>query len=334
MSNVLYSGFRHDHHNAGAGYDRVVPDGAAFVCGNMLPFGKQKIGSKGRSLNFLIVDVLTFFRGLRCSVIHYIYPENTAYVSALALKALGKRIVFTIHLKEDFWVGEPSSIFYKLKQINLRSADLVITLSQAQARHLQEIFPDKKIRFIKHGLEFRNELLSDDIVARRRERPKLVVVGSNYRDFEMLRRISLDMGKRGMELHLVGTGLSPAYFGDGAGNLVIHGRLSTSEYENLLLESFAMVLPLTFATANNALLEAHKFALPVVCSDIEGVRDYATSSTRFFKSLDAFWQTIDSLVMLSDSDYSNLCFAGRNDAKQVYDWSVLQLDTQKFFSID
>jgi glycosyltransferase involved in cell wall biosynthesis len=334
MSDVLYSGFRHDHHNEGAGYDRVVPDGASYVCGNVLPFGKRPIGSKGRSLNFLIVDVLTLFRGLRFPVIHYIYPENTAYVSALILKALGKRIVFTIHLSEDFWVGKPSSLFYRLKQVNLRNADFVITLSRAQARHLHELFPDKKVRFLKHGMEFRTELLSGEIVASRRNKPKLVVAGSNYRDFDMLKRISADLNRHGMELHLVGTGLSSEYFGEHAGNVVVHGRLSTNEYENLLLESFAMVLPLTFATANNALLEAHKFALPVVCSDIDGVNDYATSSTRFFKSVKAFWCEIDRLMALSTADYLSLCFAGRNDAQEVYDWSVLQRDTQQFFSID
>ncbi|MFM0167499.1 glycosyltransferase [Paraburkholderia sediminicola] len=334
MSNVLYSGFRHDHHNDGAGYDRVVPDGAAYVCGNVLPFGTRPIGTKGRSLNFLIVDILTFLRGLRFPVIHYIYPENTAYVSSFILKALGKRIVFTIHLGEDFWVGEPRSLFYKLKQLNLRCADFVITLSQDQEHRLHDIFPGKTVKFLKHGLEFKNETLSSEVVASRRNASKLLVVGNNYRDFDTLKKIATDLKKHNMELHLVGTGLSGADFNGSSENVVAHGRLTAGEYEKLLLESFAMVLPLTFATANNALLEAHKFALPAICSDIDGVSDYATSSTRFFTSVDEFWREIDSLRALSVDEYSSLCFAGRDDAEKIYDWSVLQKDTQEFFSIE
>jgi glycosyltransferase involved in cell wall biosynthesis len=33
-------------------------------------------------------------------------------------------------------------------------------------------------------------------------------------------------------------------------------------------------LPLTFATANNALLEGLSLGVPVVCSDVPGVKDY------------------------------------------------------------
>ncbi|HEY6874648.1 MAG TPA: hypothetical protein VI298_18160, partial [Geobacteraceae bacterium] len=93
---VLYSGFRFSHHNPGSGYDGIVNDQRHYVCGNKFPFGTRPETSRLRKINFILVDLVTLFRGFGYSTIHYIYPENTAYLSPTILRCLGKKIVYTL----------------------------------------------------------------------------------------------------------------------------------------------------------------------------------------------------------------------------------------------
>src|ERR1700754_1378789 len=150
---VLYSGFRFSHHNPGSGYDAVVGR-SAYVNGDALPYAKHPESSFKRHLNFLLVDLVTLARGLTYDTVHYLYPENTAYLSPWPLRLLGKRIVFTLHLAEREWLGAVESPFMRLKQWSLRSAHALAVLSSAQETCFRREFGDKTVRFVPHGFAF------------------------------------------------------------------------------------------------------------------------------------------------------------------------------------
>ncbi|HBG05171.1 MAG: hypothetical protein A2075_02715 [Geobacteraceae bacterium GWC2_58_44] len=334
MGKTLYSGFRFSHHNQGSGYDNIVADRRHYVCGNSLPFGSCPEPSPLRKINFLLVDLYTLCRGLGYPVIHYFYPENTAYLSPLILGVLGKKIVFTVHLAEEAWLAPGRTPFGWLKRQGLKRADLIITLSSDQARKLKELFPHKEVRFVPHGMELGHPPPDDGVLARRRAELKIAVVGSNYRDFEMLERIVALRSSRPVTFHLVGLNQHDRRRFAGMAGVLCHNRLDSAQYEALLQSSFLMALPLSYATANNALLEAHKYHLPSVCSDIPGISDYALGDTMLFRSAGDFWHAFDRLARLTPEGYRDLCLRTNREAQARFTWEEIRREIAALASFD
>jgi glycosyltransferase involved in cell wall biosynthesis len=327
---VLFSGFRFTHHNEGSGYDGIVADPRHYVCGNRLLWGGRPETTLARKLNFVLVDLVTLWRGLGYSTVHYFYPENTVHFSPLLLKCLGKRVVYTLHLDEQILLSRPRTPFGWLKRKCFKYADLVISLSSQQTRNLQRELPGRSICFVPHGLAM--EAPVPEPLEERFRDPKVVVVGSNYRDFDLLQRIVAGRGARPVTFHLVGLDQDSRRRFLGVPGVVVHGRLGCAEYRELLQSCLVMALPLVFATANNALLEAHKFHLPALCSDIPGARDYATCGTGFFPDADAFWQGYDRIAALERSGYRDLCLRSHREAVGRFSWDAVRLQLDRLYA--
>jgi len=323
---TLFSGFRFSHHNSGSGYDACVPEGAAYVCGNVLPLGGWPETTFARHVNFLLVDLLTLLRARGKDTVHYFYPENTAYVSPWLLRRLGKRIVYTLHLSEQVWLAPMSSPFMRLKQWSLRSSDVLVTLSREQQALYAQHFPDKDVRFVPHGIHFdAHSDLPLELFAERLRDPSLTVVGHNYRDFDMLERIVKTRATRNVTFHLVGMNEEVRARFTGYEYVTSHPRLTPEAYAQVLRSSLALLLPLSFATANNAILEAYRDGLPVFASRIPGVTDYADDSFGgLFESEDEFWTRYDALIQLSAEQLRVLALSARQSAGARFAWPAIQ----------
>jgi hypothetical protein len=324
MAKILFSGFRFSHHNLGSGYDGIVADRRDFVSGNELPLGNRHEDSRLRKLNFLLVDLLTLVRGLRYPAVHYLYPEHTAYLSPLLLRLLGKRIIFTLHLDDQVWLSTPRTAFRRLKQRNLKSADVIVALSTQQAQVFQGRFPDKRVRFVPHGLDMDGPAPAPEELRQRWGELRVAVVGSNYRDFDLLGEIIGKRSSRRVTFHLVGLDRDSRERFSRLPGVVCHGRLESSEYEALLRSCLALALPLTFATANNALLEAHRNYLPAVCSDLPGISDYATADTLLFSTPEGFWEAFDRLAGLDPLAYRELCLRSHDEGRDRFCWQAIR----------
>ena len=324
---VLYTGLRFQHHQPGSGYDLVAPRGAAHVSADRVPLiGGRRDGSTPRKLSLAVADVVTLLRGLRHRVIHYYYPEDTAFLSAPVLRLLGRRIVFTLHLVDAVWLeGRGMGWTFRFKQSSLRHAHVIVTLSSAQQRRFAACFPDKQVVFVPHGFEPLAQPVAVAQFMRRHAGRQLLVVGENYRDFDQLARIVAGRGERDVTFHLVGVGAAARRRFESSPGVVVHDRLSDAAYALRMDSSFALLLPLSFATANNALLEAHKWALPVFCSDVEGARDYATAQTQCFADDADFWRRHDQLAALSATDYIAHSRASAADAQARFRWDAVRL---------
>ncbi|HEY6873543.1 MAG TPA: glycosyltransferase, partial [Geobacteraceae bacterium] len=212
-----------------------------------------------------------------------------------------------------------------------QAADTIITLSLDQALNLRKVFPRKQVHFVPHGLDMAIPAQEDEMFGKRREQLKIVVVGSNYRNFDMLERIVDTRASRRATFHLVGLDDKNRKRFQGVTGVVCHDRLNSEQYEDLLRSSFVMALPLTFATANNALLEAHKFCLPSLCSDIPGVTDYATGSTLFFDQPAAFWRVFDQLAQLNSSAYREMCVRIHREACARFSWEKVRQQIEDYY---
>lgn len=331
---VLYSGFHYLHHNPGSGYDAVVPDARDYVSGARLPFGDRLESTRPRHLNFLLLDLITMIRALRYDTVHYFYPESTAYLSPRILRLLGKRIVYTVHLDDLQWFGDSRSVHHRIKQKSMRAAHAIVVLSAQQRGVFQAALPEKTVSFVPHGFTFSDggEPPVELFEKRTRSPRRLVLVGSNYRDFDTLERILAQRGSRPVQVDLVGMDEAARSRFTGKDGVVCHPRLDADSYNTLLRESFALLLPLTFATANNALFEAYNSYLPAFVSRIDGVTDYAADGDRsLFSTPEDFWSKYDALAALDPSELREHCIALNSAARERFSWDEIRAELDEVY---
>lgn len=333
MKRVLYSGFKFSHHSNFAGYDKIADD-FPKVFGNNLPLSKylnkKKQSSIFLQLHYLIVDVVTLIKGIQYDVIHYIYPENTSFFSAIILKKVfNKKIVYTLHLQSDFWLSLTGT-FNQLKKISLSNADEIIVLAKD---HGEELIGNKLIKnyhVVPHGFNFEHPQPDNDLIKARKNKKQITCVGSNYRDFDVLEKIIIESPKN-YTFNLIGLNESNRLRFSKFKNVTCHKFLSDSDYNYILTQSFALLLPLTYATANNALLEAYRVSLPVLYSDVPGINEYTIFENLRFFSSDDFWEKIIQLETIADSDYKNICCSVNEKAKERFSWEKIHEKLQEIY---
>lgn len=293
---VLYSGFRWPHHDAQSGYHHAVADAKDYVDSGALWGGAAKIGSRRRKLNILLAELVTLARAWRYRAVFYVYPETCAlFFSAPLLKLMGKRVVYALHLGEKYW-DRQGSLLFRLKRHNLRYVDHFVVLSSQHKQRLEVQFPGK-VSFIPHGVH----LDPAAPPAAPATPPRVCVAGDNFRDYAMLRAIIERFATRFPQIRFDLVGMQYAKLGDAAGatNVTCHPRLSAAEYGRVIREAAFMLLPLQFATANNALLEALTLGVPVLCNRIDGVTDYLPDGDYLFDDIDQLCELVAARLTMT-----------------------------------
>lgn len=162
-----------------------------------------------------------------------------------------------------------NSLFSKLGQI--------IVLSRDQKEYIQDL-TDSPIHLIRHGVDL-NFFRPSSAVSWNRN-PELLFVGQWLRDFELLEKTFevLNSQLPGIHLRCVvprqSRNLESLLHLAKHANVHFYADLSAEELRALYQQADLLYLPLVDATANNSLVEALACGLPVVTSDIGGVRDY------------------------------------------------------------
>jgi glycosyltransferase involved in cell wall biosynthesis len=107
-------------------------------------------------------------------------------------------------------------------------------------------------------------------------------------------------------------------------NVVFHKRLSPVQYRSTIEQSLFMLLPLKFATANNALLESMSFGVPVYCSDVEGVKDYLISEEYVFRHSKEVMGILDRRLQQSHADAVRERTALKRYARERFGWEKIR----------
>jgi glycosyltransferase involved in cell wall biosynthesis len=321
-SEILISGFKWTHHDARSGYQQVVDSDADYVDGGKLWGGRAEIGSFTRRLNFILAEVLTIVRALRYRAVFYLYPEQSAYFfSAPLLKLMGKTVIYTLHLGEEYWSSFSGSFLFSLKRRNLKYVDYFVVLSTQQQRVFERHFPGR-VRMIPHGVWLDTELTPPPPAIP----PRVCVVGDNFRDYEMLRRIITCFALRFPHISFDLVGMKYAKLGDAAhaSTVTCHTRLSRTEYAQVIARSSFMLLPLHFATANNALLEAQAMGIPVLCNRIDGVTDYLPSEDYIFDDVGDLCDKVGTRLAMSTAQRATESKTLVEYVKQHFSWPVVR----------
>ncbi len=290
--NTLVAGFHIVHHASGSGYDGLVSHlPATYTDADNLMFGHTRFGSLQRKANMLFFDFYLKMIRSKYKIVHFLYPEGHLGFTLAPLKHIKK--VATVHLKLDWahkkHLSEFGSfkeyLYAKIRHRAFSQLDGIITLSSANVAEAQRCFPKAKIKFIPHGIHNNSHYFQ--LLYSEHKPFKIITIGMNYRDFEQYKAIvnHAREHQKNWQFHLVGAWSAWRNFFKDYPNVVVHNYLENEAYFSLLNSCHVHLLPLTFATANNSLLEAHSLGIPSIITNLVSVKDYATSDTRFFADL-------------------------------------------------
>ncbi len=260
---ILFVGYRDQSHSSAGGYDWIAKcPNTDCLWGENVPFGFIPVSTRGKFLNIFFLSLISRFKRRHYDVMHYFYGEMLPYYK----HSDKHKIVATIHNKVD---EQNISLIKKLQ-----SADGVISLSSSQAKLLKDKYGVNS-RFIPHG--FNNPIYCHKCQIVDKKQINIVVSGSNYRDEDTLYDIvSLCQDRRpDVFFHLLGQPIKVKERLSSYANVKCYPRLDDDDYFSIMADCDFNFLPLTFATANNTLLEAQFLGVKSILPEIDGVMDYA-----------------------------------------------------------
>jgi glycosyltransferase involved in cell wall biosynthesis len=253
--NIVFVGHRCCDHSPSSGYDQVCSifpeagwlDGRAFEDNQIQWHRKAEFGIE------------------ETQIFHVFYGDcsGKGLPEILRVRFPKASIVSTIH--------QPVS---RLRQDAIacraiKNSDGIITVSKEQVCELREFELDIPIFMIPHGVwakVFRPNIHEQF------NRRDVLIVGSFLRDWEGAKKVVKLLTQMGIRSIALGAGAIENLINLGS-NIEVPPRVSEVELASLYHRSAAVFLPLTQATASNALLEAMAAGCPIICPRMNSLTD-------------------------------------------------------------
>ncbi len=314
--NILFVGYRDPRHSSAGGYDGITKlPGSHTLWDKDVLFGSIPMHQRGKVINTFFLDLKARAVGGKYDVVHYFYGDMLLFPFN---KNRNYKLVTTIH--QDFFSRDKMpNLFLK----TLKSLDGVITLSSEQQKELEGL--NIKASFIPHG--FNHPVFEKKAMDIDHNKINIVVLGSNYRDWDTLYR-TIDYcaeENNNIMFHLLG---QPKTVKDSLRekkNVICYPRLIDDDYYSLIAACDYSFLPLTFATANNALLEAEFLGVKSILPSISGISDYAS------EDYNLFYSSPEQLYVLFKSlKKGNLCLELKEYAKRFL-WENVFLQLNEYY---
>lgn len=291
---IFVAGVDGPHFTKSAGYHQLYKHiECEYIDSDQVPFSKIERGKRGKGLNFIFLDIISKKKSRNFDILHYLYGEYICRIPSL-FRNKKRKFIVSIHLDIEKWINVKNPL-RTLQKKALEQADGIIVLSSSQKKIAEKIFPKTKVEFIPHGF---NPIDSNRYLKfEERDYIKIIVSGSMYRDWEFLMKVvhyGLHHNKK-WEFNLVGSPKKQKDTFKDYDNVIVHPYLSDEDYFSLFGNCNVNFLPVTFATANNTLLESQYLGIPSILPKMDGISDYAHGSNFFYSGLEEVVNYLDNI---------------------------------------
>jgi len=214
------------------------------------------------------------------AIYHVLYGEDDYHYLARAapmLRRAGGRLMSSFHQPPDiFDLAVPGRSAARI----LPMLDAALVTTSHQAEHLARWMDAERIHRVPLGVDCTFFSPARDGSNHCGSMLRCITVGLWQRDFVLLEQLTREAASLGLPLSF--TVVSSPDVADtfaAIPGVTAHSGISDEELRDLYRASDLLVLPLVQAAASNTLLEAMGCGLPVVASDVGGVREYLSSGT-------------------------------------------------------
>lgn len=199
---------------------------------------------------------------------HVLYLEHHLNILRAWPKA-PKDVIGTAHLPASAWKPEDVQLLSRLTS--------ALVLFQRDVPFFEKHVGKGRVKFIHHGVD--TEFFKPDVNKLQRP-PRVLYSGVFLRNEAMLVRVVKKLSEKIMGVHfdlLVpqhhrnSPALAPLLKHPG---VTWHAGLSDEELRDLYQKSCLMLLPMNDSGANTAVVESLASGLPIVTTDVGGIRDY------------------------------------------------------------
>lgn len=238
-------------------------------------------------------------RQIKPSVIHVGYLENCLWLLSqqkYKQKLGAAKFIATAHQPPSWWrINANPQLVSNL--------DALIVLS-AESKAFFEAYLPNKVHFIPHGIDIDFFRPDHKII---KSGNRCIFLGHWLRDLSLLSKVIQLIASSNKTIHFDIVYSKPnnnrenwdLYKMLRYPNVHWHKNLSNEQLRTLYLKADLLLLPLIDCTANNALLEGMACGLPVITTELKGVKSYTHETfTKYFQNYDAggMAQAVETLL--------------------------------------
>ncbi len=254
---------------------------------------------------------------LRKYLVHFFAGENS--YKFFPFFNLRNKVVATFH--------QPPELFHRFvrrnKDSHFKKLDGIILTTRKSIDFFKNYIDESRIFFLPLPIDTNT---FKPVKKDKNEKKVCLFLGTWLRDFKTMNEvIKLLRDKKEIEFQLVTWEQNRKFFDPSLNNMKFFVDISFAEYINKLQRADALVLPLQTATSNLTILEAMSVGLPIITTDVGGVRDYINDSFAILKKKGDAKGIAEAVVDLLSNESLRKEFGkkARKHAIDNFDFSVV-----------
>jgi glycosyltransferase involved in cell wall biosynthesis len=233
---------------------------------------------------------------------HILYIERALSLLSHISRHFNFKLIGTSHQPLELWQNGRHDVDI------LKALDLLIVLSRKEKEFFEKFLPGK-VYFVRHGVDtrfFHPKHPDGKDNAKAGDTFRCLYSGTWLRDTESLGRIVRNVIST--QKPICFDLLVPAEKRKMSGlnslscqeNIFWHCNLTDLQLRALIRNSDILVLPLLNCTANNAVLEAIACGVPVISTDVGGIRDYLNPTFTDLFPIGAVDEFCDAIIYYAE----------------------------------